>query len=323
MNVLVTGATGFVGGHLVDALLASGHTVSALVRNPSKAHDLAHRGVTIIAGDLDRSDGLANACQGQSVVYHLAGLVAARSQAEFDAGNRDGTARLAAAASLVETPRFVLVSSLAAGGPTTPGHPLAGAEVPRPVTQYGRSKLAGEDLVRASSLNWTIIRPPAVYGPGDRELLRVFKAATLGVAPVFGTGSQQLSLVYGPDLAEALVAAGTTAATSRGTYYACHPEVLSSRRLVELAGRAAGKRVGVVVGIPEPLGRAILWTTDRVARLAGKATVLSYDKAAEFFAPAWLADPSPLTQATGWTAGHDFETGARLTVEWYRRNRWL
>ncbi len=322
MNVLVTGATGFVGGHLVDALLARGHTVSALVRNPSKGQDLARRGVIIVAGDLDHAEGLAKACEDQAIVFHLAGLVAARNQTEFDAVNRDGTARLIAAAGRVGAARLVLVSSLAAGGPTTPGHPLAGPEVPRPVTQYGRSKLAGEDVVRASALDWTIIRPPAVYGPGDREMLRVFKAAAFGIAPVFGDGSQQLSLVYGPDLAEALVAAGTSAATSRGTFYACHPESVSSRRLVELAGRAAGTRVRVI-GIPAPAGRAILWVTDRAARLAGKATILSYDKAAEFFAPAWLADPSPFMQATGWAPNHAFEAGARLTVEWYRRHGWL
>lgn len=322
MNVFVTGATGFVGGHLVDALLARGHAVSALVRNPSKAQAIARRGVTIIAGDLDRPEGLTEACEGQDIVFHLAGLVAARNQLEFDAVNRDGTARLAAAADRAGAPRFVLVSSLAAGGPTSPGHPLSGSEPPHPVTQYGRSKLAGEAAVRASALDWTIVRPPAVYGPGDREMLRVFKAAATGIAPVFGTGAQQLSLVYGPDLAEALVAAGTSVATSRGTYYACHPEVLTSRRLVELAGRAAGRPVWVI-GIPEPLGRTILWMTDRAARLTGKATVLSYDKAAEFFAPAWLADPSPLVRATGWTPSHGFEQGARLTVEWYRHHRWL
>lgn len=321
MNVLVTGATGFVGGHLVDSLLAAGHTVSALVRNPGKAGDLARRGVTIIAGALDRPEGLAAACEGR-VVYHLAGLVAARSQSEFDAVNRDGTARLVAAATLAQSPRFVLVSSLAAGGPTTPGRPLSGTEVPRPVTQYGRSKLAGEAAVQASPLDWTIIRPPAVYGPGDREMFRIFRAATFGIAPVFGRGAQQLSLVYGPDLADAIVTAGTSPATSRATFYACHPEVISSRRLVELAGAAVGRRVGVV-GIPEPLGRAVLWITDRAARIAGKATVLSYDKAAEFFAPAWLANPAPFADLTGWRARHDFATGARLTVDWYRRQRWL
>ncbi len=321
MNVLVTGATGFVGGHLVRALLVSGHSVSALVRSPAKARDLAATGVRIIPGDLDRPDDLARAVEGHDLIYHVAGLIAARSQAEFDAANRDGTARLVAAAA-GQCPRLILVSSLAAGGPTVPGRPLAGTEPPHPVTQYGRSKLAGEENVRASMLDWTIIRPPAVYGPGDRELFRVFRAAAFGLAPVFGTGGQQLSFVYAPDLAEALVAAGTSPATSRRTYYACHPETISSRRLVELVGAAMGKRVRIV-GIPEPLGRAILWCTDRAARVSGKATLLSSDKAAEFFAPAWLADPAPLTTATGWKARHDCETGTRLTAEWYREHRWL
>ncbi len=92
--------------------------------------------------------------------------------------------------------------------------------------------------------------------------------------------------------------------------------------MIELVGAALRKRVRII-GIPEPLGRAILWGTDRAARVAGRATLLSFDKAAEFFAPAWLADPAPLTSATGWTARHDCETGARLTAEWYRQHGWL
>ncbi len=323
MNVLVTGATGFVGGHLVETLLAEGHLVSALVRTPSKALDIARKGVTIVAGDLARLDGLAEACRDKDVVYHLAGSIAGRNQAEFDAVNRDGTARLVEAASEAGTPRLLLVSSLAAAGPTSQGQqPVADGSRSSPVTQYGRSKLAGEAVLKASSVPWTILRPPAVYGPGDREMLRVFKAAALGIAPVFGTGAQRLSLVYGPDLARAIVVAGTSPATIGGTFYPCHPEVLSSRSLVAMAGAAANTRVRII-GIPEPIGRAILWITDQAARLAGRTTVLSYDKAAEFFAPAWLADPSPFTAATGWAAGHDFASGSRLTVEWYRQHRWL
>ncbi len=322
MNVLVTGATGFVGGHLVDVLLADGHLVSALVRNPSKAPELVRKGVTIIAGDLMRSDRLAEACRGREVVYHLAGSIAGRNQAEFDAVNRDGTARLVDAATAAGTPRLVLVSSLAAAGPTVPGRPVADGNASNPVTQYGRSKLAGEAMVKASSVPWTILRPPAVYGPGDREMLRVFKAAALGIAPVFGTGAQQLSLVFGPDLATAIAISGTSPGTVGGTFYPCHPEAISSRNLVAMAGAASNTQVRVI-GIPEPIGRVILWMTDRAARLVGRATVLSYDKAAEFFAPAWLADPRSLTAATGWAASHDFRTGSRVTVDWYRHNRWL
>ena len=322
MNVLVTGATGFVGGHLVDALLARGDTITALVRDPGKAKELIRRGVGLVVGDLDDVPALERAARDQEVIYHLAGLIAARDEAEFLRVNRDGTERLVTAAERVGASRLVLISSLAAGGPSEPDRPLVGVERPQPVTRYGRSKLAGEEVVRAARLSWTIIRPPVVYGPGDREMLRVFRAASLGIAPVFGDGSQRLSLVFGPDLAGAIVAAGTAAHTAGAVYYPCHPETITSRELVTIVGRAVGKRV-LRIGIPGPVGRALLWTTDTAARLTGRATLLSLDKAAEFLAPAWTADPGPLTQATSWSATHDFETGARRTVEWYRARGWL
>lgn len=321
MNVVVTGATGFVGGHLVEALLARGDTVTALVRDAGRARDLARRGVRLVVGGFDQPGLLREAVTGQQIVYHVAGATAARSEAEFLVTNRDATANLLAAIGTAR-PRLVLVSSLAAGGPTEPGHPLRGDEPPRPVTQYGRSKLAGEAVVRAGSVPWTIVRPPAVYGPGDREMLRVFRAARTGLAPVFGTGGQRLSLIYGPELAAALVAAGTTEATAGGTYYAAHAEELTSRQLVEIVGTVVGRRP-LIVPLPAAVGKALLWLTDSTARLAGRTTLLTVDKAAEFLAPAWLADAAPLTAATGWRASVDFATGALRTAEWYRHQGWL
>ncbi len=322
MRALVTGATGFVGGHVVDALLRRGDSVTALVRSPAKADRLAGRGVRLATGDLTNREALAAACRDQDIIYHIAGLIAARSEREFRAVNRDGTARLAEGAKSAGVNRFLLLSSLAVGGPTDPSRPLTGAEPPNPTTQYGRSKLAGEDVIRASGLDWTIVRPPAVYGPADREMLRLFRAAALGIAPVFGDGSQALSLVFGPDLADAIVAAGVGTKTSGRVFYASHPEVVTSRQLGETIGRAAGKRVRVLA-IPAALGRALLWTTDTVARWRNKATVLSRDKANEFFQPAWVCDSAPLTEATGWRAAHDLEAGSRATYEWYRREGWL
>lgn len=322
MKALVTGGTGFVGGHLIDALRAAGAAVTALVRSPEKARRLADHRVTIVVGDLFDYPALERAAQGQEVVFHVAGLLAARREAELLEVNREGTRRLVQVAQRAGIRRLVSVSSLAAGGPASPEAPLVGHEPARPVTGYGRSKLAGEEAVRASELAWTIVRPPVVYGPGDREMLRVFKAAGIGIAPVFGDGSQRLSLVYGPDLARALVAAALSDEAIGGVYYPAHPEILTSRSLIEAVGRAAGRRVRIVP-LPEVVGRAALRITDAAARLAGRATLLNYDKANEFFQPAWTCDPEPFTAATGWSAEHDLARGARETLAWYRAHGWL
>jgi nucleoside-diphosphate-sugar epimerase len=321
MKALVTGGTGFVGSHLLETLLRRGDSVRALVRAPAKAQRLGLQGVEWIRGDLDDEAAMGRAAEGVDVIYHVAGLVAARGEAEFRAVNVEGTRRLLEAAAPFG-PRFVLVSSLAAGGPSVPGRPLAGTEPPQPVTAYGRSKLAAEDVVRGGPLPWTIIRPPAVYGPRDRELFRVFRAAQLGVAPVFGAGDQELSLVFGPDLAEAIAEAGTSAAAAHGLFYAAHPEVTTAERLVRQVAKGMGRDVRVI-RIPVAVGRAILQATGAIARLAHQATILTADKGNELFQAAWTCDPASLVEATGWRAGHDLDAGIARTVAWYRAAGWL
>ena len=200
MNVFVTGGTGFVGAHLVKAVRARGDTVTALVRRPALAERLGWgNDVRLLHGDLGDEATLREGCAGADVVYHLAGQIAAKSAAEFMATNRDGTANVLEAARDGGARRVVFVSSLAAAGPTTPGQPIDETRPPAPVTDYGRSKLAAEVLIRAMppSLPWTIVRPPVVYGEWDRGTLKIFQLARRGLAPVFGDGSQQLSVIHG------------------------------------------------------------------------------------------------------------------------------
>src|SRR5919107_3088371 len=149
MKALVTGATGFVGSHLAEALRRRGHEATVLARSPGKAAALEAQGVRTVPGDLGNAAALARAAQGQDQVYHGAGVVAARGEADFLAANRDGTANLVAAAESAGGPRLVLVSSMAAGGPSPRDRPLTGDEPAAPVTAYGRSKLAAEQVVRA------------------------------------------------------------------------------------------------------------------------------------------------------------------------------
>ena len=322
MKVLVTGATGFVGSHLTEALRRRGDDVTALARSASKAAALAPLGVRVVPGDLHDRAALQRAVEGQEVVYHVAGVVAARSEADFLAANRDGTRNVTEAAERAGVGRLVLVSSMAAAGPTIKGRPLRGDELPRPVTQYGRSKLAAEGVVTGSRLAWTIVRPPMVYGPRDQEVLKVFRLARVGLAPVLGDGMQELSAVHGADLADALVAAGTTAAAVGHTYYACHPEVFTGAEMALAVGRAMGRRLAVI-RIPAAIGRGVLRVTEAAARLVGRTTILTADKANEFYQPAWTADPESLARDTGWRAIRNLETGLAETYAWYRAAGWL
>ena len=322
MKALVTGATGFVGSHLVEALQRDGTDVTALARSRAKAAELSAAGIRVVYGDLDDGPALEQAARGQDQVYHVAGVVAARNEADFLRFNREGTRNMLRAAERSGVGRFVLVSSLAAAGPTVPGMPLSGREDPKPVTAYGRSKLAAEQIVRLAQCAWTIIRPPIVYGPRDREVLKIFRVARLGFAPVFGDGHQELSAVHAADLASSLMQAAVAPAAAGGTYHACHPEVFSSAHLVRAIGISMGRSVRTLT-IPSGVGLAALATTETFARLTGGTTILTTDKAKEFFQPAWTGDPSRLMHDTGWQPRYDLQSGLAQTYRWYRETGWL
>jgi nucleoside-diphosphate-sugar epimerase len=322
MRTLVTGATGFVGSHLAEALRRRGDEVTALARSSRKAAALAPLGVRVVPGDLHDREALACAVEGADIIYHVAGVIAARNEAEFLAANREGTRHLLAAAEAASVGRFVLVSSLAAAGPAPHGRPRVGTEVAQPVTAYGRSKLAAEAVVTRSRVPWTVVRPPMVYGPRDQEVLKVFRLARLGIVPVLGDGTQELSAIYGADLALALIAAGTSPTTVGRTYFACHTEIFTAEALGRAVGAAMG-RSPMILRVPSPIGRSALRLTETAARLAGRTTILTVDKANEFYQTGWTADPSSLTRDTGWTANSNLETGLAETYAWYRGAGWL
>jgi nucleoside-diphosphate-sugar epimerase len=323
VNVFVTGGTGFVGAHLVEALRARGDAVTCLVRRPALAEQL-HWGsdVRLVKGDLNDAVALRQGSAGADTVYHVAGKIAARDAVEFLATNRDGTANVLEAAVENKVGRFVFVSSLAVGGPTMPGHPIDEDRPPAPVTDYGRSKLAAEVLVRSTPMPWTIVRPPVVYGEWDRGTLKIFQLAKRGIVPVFGDGSQELSVIHAADLAAALIAAAITPAAEGRIYYAAHPTATTSRHLVLAAGRSLGTSPRIVP-VPPWVARGVLWTVGTLAHLAGRATLLSSDKGNEYLAPAWTCRSDALTRDSAWRAGIGLDMGLRRAADWYREVGWL
>lgn len=324
MKALVTGATGFVGSHLVDHLLTCGDEVTVLARSPARAAGLAARGVRVVEGDLHDLAALREAARGQDVVYHVAALVGAPTEAELLRANREGTMHLVRAVEEVApSARFVLVSSLAAAGPSSRGRPRTHDEPPAPVTMYGRSKLASEEIVRASHLEWVIARPPAVYGPRDRDnFLALFKLAPLGLCPVFGDGTQELSMVHVEDLATGLRATAITGGIARRSYFVNHPEVVTSGDILRIIAGLRGRRVRLLP-LPRPVATAALTVASRWAQVRGEKTILHADKVNEFYQPAWTGDPTPLVIDTGWSATFDLETGLAVTERWYREQGWL
>lgn len=333
MRAFVTGGTGFVGSHLVDAMLDRGDEVACLIRNPQKAAQLfPDRQPRSVRGDLTDERALREGCDGADVVFHLAGATAARDRAEFFAINAEGTRRvLDAAASAPALRRFVYVSSLSAVGPTSRGHLLTESAPPQPISDYGASKLAAEEATREAALPWNVVRPPAVYGPRDTEMAKAFKLARWNLAPVFGDGSQELSLIHVDDLVRALLAVVDTAPAGN-TYFAAHPEVLLQRELQRAIHAAVmhargatvgGLRRPLVIPLPGFVARGALQVTGAAARLVGRSTVLAPDKGPEFLAEAWTCSPAALERDTGWRAAIPAATGLEQTARWYHDHHWL
>lgn len=324
MKVLVTGATGFVGGHLVDRLLARGDTVTALVRSPARKAALAERGVRVVTGDLADTAALADAAREAQVVYHAAAMLGAPMEAALMAANRDGTINVVqACANLPAPPRVVLISSMAAGGPARRGVPKVANADDQPVTMYGRSKLAAEQALAASALPWCVLRPPVVYGPRDREgFLPLFKSVRFGIAPMFGDGSMEVSLIHVSDLVDAIVLAGTASSVETRTFYVNHPQIVTGADIVRAIARTMQRAV-VPVPIPRWVARAALGVTGMWAEAFRQKSILHPDKLHEFYQEAWTADPSPFIAATGWQPALDLEHGLADTAAWYRKAGWV
>ena len=324
MKVFLTGATGFVGSHLAEALVARGDHVVALARRPDQHDALQQKGITPASGTLENARALAAALAGVDAVYHVAGAVSARNEAEFFAINEGGTRRVldAVRQAAPGIRRFVYVSSQAALGPSKRGAPANEDAEPRPLAAYGRSKLAGELAVRGSELPWTVVRPSSVYGPRDKEFLKLFQIVRYGIAPLFGSGSQEVSVVHIADLVDAIVRAGTQDAAVRQTFHVANAERVESRDLAHAAGAALGKSP-FVIPVPGLVASGVVYAISGAAALAGRTTVLSPERLGEFMAPSWLLDVSKAERLLGWKARIGLKDGMQQTAAWYQENKWL
>ena len=326
MRILLTGGTGFVGGHVAERLAASGHRVRALTRGRDDGGVLAGAGAEPVRGTLEDPASLRAAVEGVEAVLHLAGLIRARRPSDYHEVNAGGTLRLlqACAESRPRPRRFVLVSSLGAQGPSRTGRPLREEDEAHPVSHYGWSKRRGERIARSfgDRMEVVVVRPPAVYGPRDRESLAFYRIAAAGLLPRLSGRDLRLVLVHVADLAEGIAAATTVPSAAGGVYHLCHPEVVELGGMLGVMARAAG-REGRTLSLPRGLLRGAAFVSEQVATLLGRIPALSLDKAREISAPAWVADPSAARRDLGWEARIPADEGIPATAHWYRERGWL
>lgn len=325
MKVLLTGASGFVGSHILDALRARGIDTAVLLRPTSDRRFVASHlpGLEIRNGSITDPSSLPSALAGITHVIHCAGCTKARRNSEFDTINHLGTRNLVEAINAQGAiERLVHISSLAVSGPATADRPAREDDPPHPVSAYGQSKLDAERVVRETCrAPFSIIRPPAVYGPRDYGFLPMFKAVQNHILPS-PNRRQALSLVFVKDLADAVAVCLQHPAVAGKTYFAAGQETITARGL---AGEIASQMQRWTV--PCPLPAIALWPVclgqELFSRLTGRATLLNLQKFAELRAPGWVCDPTRLQQDTGYSCRASIKLGIAETLKWYRQNDWL
>ena len=323
-SAFLTGATGFVGRHVVERLVADGVKIRALVRPTSDTSQLTAVGAELIEGDLRDADIIRQGIEGIDVVYHLAAVTAARSDREYAATNSDGTGALLAGIRLatIRPSRLIYLSSYAAAGPWNGSRPRGRDEAESPLTSYGRTKLEGERIVRGAEeigVQLLIIRSPAVFGPGDRALLPYFRLVRSGVAPVPGGDDRRLHLIYVKDLAEALARA---ADRGEGTVAVADPRIHRWKDVVRTIAEGFG-RSPVWIPLPQPLVRVAATLTEGAGRVLGRAVPFNREKAEEMLASGWVCDLSGSEALLPAASVTPLKQGIEETIRWYIRQGWI
>lgn len=323
-TALITGATGFVGGHLAERLAGEGWRVRALVRATSDTARLRALGAELATGALDDEDAIAAAASGADTVFHLAALTTAPDENAFRRANVEGTRTVARGAARASTRprRLVYLSSFAACGPAVNGRPRKMDETPAPLTAYGRTKLQGEAAAREETeragIELITLRAPAVYGPGDRAFLPVYRLAKRGLAPIPTGPPRRVQVIHVQDLVTALAAA---ADAPTGTFAVAEPVAHEYGALVDQIGRAARGKDPLHVPVPAALLRGAGALAERFGGWVGGTGVFSREKADEMLAEAWVCDLAGqerlLPRAT------PLAEGTAETAQWYRAQGWI
>lgn len=312
MTVLLTGATGFIGSHIAEALVQQGRQVRCLLRASSSPRYLP-AGVEQRVAALDDDRGLVQALRSSDTVIHLAGVTRVRHALEYFRVNVTGTAALARAAERSGVRRFILISSLAARGPDG---------ISAPVSLYGASKLAAEQVLQGYSgaFEVVILRPAGVYGPRDQDFLPLFQLARRGFS-VASSSNSALQLLHAADLAQACLRALDSAVPQIPLPLAS-PEVIYQRMLAQFLERIVGRRVRQLILPPSVFELAGL-SVESLSRLVGQAPRFDRRRARDIARYSYTCETNPAAQALGWSATLGLQDGLRQTYDWYLKAGWL
>jgi len=326
VKALVTGGTGFIGSHLVELLLTKQYTTRCLIRKSSDTRWLNGLPLEFVHGDLFDERALREAVSGVDYIYHSAGLTKAKTSEEYYRANTIGTRNLleATAAHNPRLKRFVHVSSQAAVGPSPTREPITEETKPHPITTYGKSKWKSEEECMRffDRLPITIVRPPAVYGPRDKDIFEFFRTMSRGLQPMIGFHEKYVSLIHVKDLVRGFVLAGESSKANGQTYFLSSKQVYGWKELGETT-RKIIDRFALRLRVPESAVYAVAAFAELFALFSPKPALMNFEKARDVVQDYWTCDSSKAKRDLGFEQQISFEDGARETVEWYRKHGWL
>jgi nucleoside-diphosphate-sugar epimerase len=324
MKVFITGGTGFIGSHLIDSLLAENDTeVYALVRDLNNKKWLEGREIHCLEGDLELLPSLP---EDVDIIFHLAGSTKARKPADYYTVNQEGSASLfqTLADRKLRPERLVLLSSLAAAGPSRSGQPVRESDPPQPLTPYGHSKLAGElEALKFKDLfPLTILRVGPVFGPRDRDFIPLFRMIQKGIMPTFGSTSHQTSLCFVKDLVKALKQSMRDDSPSGEIFNIGDPKPYTWGDFGRTAGTIMGKSPRTI-RFPLPIVYLVALINEAACRLSRQVSILDRNKIREMRQDAWVADIGKAQERLGFCPDHTLEEALEETIHWYLDNNWL
>jgi nucleoside-diphosphate-sugar epimerase len=304
LKIALTGATGFVGRAVVSALMAKSFKVSALVRDPARAEMISN--VRLVHGDLQNNAALDDLTRNADAVIHIAGVIGALRRNDFFACNEEGSLAVAEVAARNGVKRFIYISSLAAREPG--------------LSMYGASKRAGEVAVEKfkTQMSVLVLRPPAVYGPGDKGTLPLLRSLTQSYAVIPSTSASRFSLIYVDDLARIIVEAASAARTGMVELDDGRRQGYGWKDLAQIASTTEQKSIKPIF-LPKSVAMVVGVGVEAIAKLRGTLPFVSTDKIQQLYFGDWVArgEGWPLKQPVG------FAQGFKATVDWYRKAQWL
>jgi nucleoside-diphosphate-sugar epimerase len=329
MKVLVTGATGFIGSFVAEKLLAKGYEVRCIVRKTSNLRWLEEKNFELIEASLSDVESLEKAAENVDFVYHIAGNTSAKNLDEYMAGNCQGTINLIEA-TLKKAPnlkRFLYVSSQTAAGPAFSAKNPTNVDMPmNPITDYGKSKKAAEDAIRnkyTGKLPYTIVRPPAVYGPRDTEIFSIFKIIKFGIIPYMGFNKKLVSLIHVNDLSDGIIEAAESRNTNGKAYFISSENFYDWAEVYKIMKNSLGKKVAISLHIPHFLILFAGGISGFFGSFGKKPPVFNYQKGIDFVQSYWICSVKSAIKDFGYRQKVSLEDGISSTIKWYKEMKWL